>query len=115
MENILEFNDLNEARLQNVSNVFCGEKYNLRVSCTDFLTLETDKRYDLVVANPPYAKLMPDGKRASKNHNLIKSFIDKSLSLLKPDGYLLFITPDNWMSYAAVSYTHLTLPTIYSV
>ena len=100
MENILEFNDLNEARLQNVSNVFCGEKYNLQVSCTDFLTLETDKRYDLVVANPPYAKLMPDGKRASKNHNLIKSFIDKSLSLLKPNGYLLFITPDNWMSYA---------------
>ena len=100
MENILEFNDLNEARLQNVSNVFCGEKYNLQVSCTDFLTMETDKRYDLVVANPPYAKLMPDGKRASKNHNLIKSFIDKSLSLLKPNGYLLFITPDNWMSYA---------------
>ena len=43
---------------------------------------------------------MPDGKRASKNHNLIKDFIKKSLDLLKPDGYLLFITPDNWMSYA---------------
>ena len=43
---------------------------------------------------------MENGKRASKNHNLIKDFIEKSLSLLKPNGYLLFITPDNWMSFA---------------
>lgn len=101
LENILEFNDLNEARLENVSNVFCGEKYNLHVSCTDFLNFIGPRRmYDLIVANPPYAKIMPDGKRASKNHNLIGSFIDKSLALLKPNGFLLFITPDNWMSYA---------------
>lgn len=101
IENILEFNDLNEARLENVSNVFCREKYNLCVSCTDFLNFIGPRRmYDLIVANPPYAKIMPDGKRASKNHNLIGSFIDKSLSLLKPNGFLLFITPDNWMSYA---------------
>lgn len=39
-------------------------------------------------------------KEVLKNHNLIKDFIYKSLSLLKQNGYLLFITPDNWMSYA---------------
>jgi hypothetical protein len=44
--------------------------------------------------------LLENGKRASKNHNLIKDFIEKALSQLKPNGYLLFITPDNWMSYA---------------
>jgi hypothetical protein len=43
---------------------------------------------------------LENGKRASKNHNLIKDFIEKSLSILKPNGYLLFITPDNWMSCA---------------
>jgi adenine-specific DNA-methyltransferase len=100
LENILEFNDTNEARLQNVSNVFCKDTYNLQVSCQNFLEFQTDKKYDLIVANPPYAKLMADGSRASKNHNLIKDFITQSLSLLKPDGFLLFITPDNWMSYA---------------
>ena len=100
LENILEFNDLNTQRLQNVSNVFCQDSYKLQISSKDFLVHDTPKRYDLIVANPPYAKLMPDGKRASKNHNLIKDFIEKTLSLLKPDGYLLFITPDNWMSYA---------------
>ena len=100
MEEILEFNDTNETRLDNVRSVFCSDKYNLQLSNHDFLLHETDKKYDLIVANPPYAKLLENGKRASKNHNLIKDFIQKTLSQLKPDGYLLFITPNNWMSYA---------------
>ena len=100
LENILEFNDINESRLENVRRVFCDGTYNLRISNNDFIACESSKRYDLIVANPPYAKLLENGKRASKNHNLIKDFIIKSLSLLKPNGYLLFITPDNWMSYA---------------
>jgi adenine-specific DNA-methyltransferase len=54
----------------------------------------------LIVANPPYAKFVDNGKRASKNHNLINDFLQTSLKMLKPNGYLLFITPDNWMSYA---------------
>ena len=100
LENILEFSDINEERLANVRQIFCGDIYSLQVSNRDFITNETSKKYDLIVANPPYAKLLENGKRASKNHNLIKDFIDKTLSILKPNGYLLFITPDNWMSYA---------------
>ena len=56
------------------------------------------KKYDLIAANPPYAKLLPNGKRASKNHNLIGSFIRKSLKLLNESGLIIYITPDNWMS-----------------
>ncbi|NCA22184.1 MAG: class I SAM-dependent methyltransferase [Crocinitomicaceae bacterium] len=100
LERILEFNDINENRLQNVRDVFCGEKYNLQITNRDFIAFNSSKKYDLIVANPPYAKLLENGKRASKNHNLIKDFIEKALSQLKPNGYLLFITPDNWMSYA---------------
>jgi methylase of polypeptide subunit release factors len=100
LEQILEFNDINEGRLENVRRVFCGDKYKLQITNHDFITFTSDKKYDLIVANPPYAKLLANGKRASKNHNLIKDFIEKALSQLKPDGYLLFITPDNWMSYA---------------
>ena len=100
LEQILEFNDLNEGRLSQVRTVFCGDTYALQVTNHDFLAYDTPKQYDLIVANPPYAKLLENGKRASKNHNLIKLFLEKALSLLKPNGYLLFITPDNWMSFA---------------
>ena len=100
LEQILEFNDINKSRLENVRSVFCSEKYNLQITNHDFITFNSSKKYDLIVANPPYAKLLENGKRASKNHNLIKDFIEKALSQLKPNGYLLFITPDNWMSYA---------------
>ena len=100
LEQILEFNDINETRLNNVRNVFCNENYNLKITNNDFISVENNKKYDLITANPPYAKLLENGKRASKNHNLIKDFIEKALSQLKPNGYLLFITPDNWMSYA---------------
>jgi len=100
LEQILHFNDINESRLENVRSVFCSEKYNLQITNHDFITFDSSKKYDLIVANPPYAKLLENGKRASKNHNLIKDFIENALSQLKPNGYLLFITPDNWMSYA---------------
>ena len=98
--NSLYFNDTNQDRLDNVSDFFCGSKTKLNITNHDFLEQEYDEKFDLVVANPPYAKLQKDGKRSSKNHNLIKDFIDKSLSVLKPNGYLLFLTPNNWMSCA---------------
>lgn len=101
VEQILNFNDINESRLDNVRSVFCGEKYNLQITNHDFITsYSSNNKYDLIVANPPYAKILENGKRASKNHNLIKDFIKQALFHLKPNGYLLFITPDNWMSYA---------------
>jgi SAM-dependent methyltransferase len=101
LENMLEFNDINQERLANVRRIFCSDQYALKITSNDYIDDEgNNKQYDLIVANPPYAKLLDNGKRASKNHNLIKDFIEQSLYLLKPDGYLLFITPDNWMSYA---------------
>jgi hypothetical protein len=69
----------------------------------DYMKMNIKKNFDLIVANPPYAKLLPNGKRASKNNNLIGSFITKSLELLNPGGLLLYITPDNWMSRADIN------------
>jgi len=102
LQEILEFNDINEDRLNIVRNIFCNDKYNLKITNNDFINhnYPSDKKFNLIVANPPYAKLLENGKRTSKNHNLIKDFIKKALSLLKPEGYLLFITPDNWLSFA---------------
>lgn len=91
----LHFNDINTHRTDNVKEIFGSDAI---VSNIDFLIFDPSMKFDLIVANPPYAKLMSDGKRASKNHNLIKPFLKKSLELLNDGGYVIYIIPDNWMS-----------------
>jgi len=97
LNNMLYFNDINNNRLNEMKKIF---NFKINIYNEDFINLKTELKFDLIVANPPYAKLLPNGKRASKNHNLIGIFINKSLDLLNKNGYLLYITPDNWMSYA---------------
>ena len=92
----LWFNDINQIRIKNIKRIF-GEDANIMQK--DFLTFEEEEKYDLVVANPPYAKIT-DGKRTAKNHNISRDFILKALNVTKDGGYILFIVPDNWMSYA---------------
>ncbi len=92
----LYFNEINTARIANLKAYF-GENINLTQK--DFLTFEEKEEFDLVVSNPPYAKFNGD-KRVSKNHNLSRAFIKKALALTKKGGYILFIVPNNWMSFA---------------
>ena len=94
---MLYFNDLNLDRINVMRKIF---DHDLNIYNEDFLEFNIPEKFDLIVANPPYAKLLKNGKRASKNHNLIGLFIKKSLELIKPGGLLLYITPDNWMSCA---------------
>lgn len=92
----LYFNEINEKRIANLKAYF-GDNINLTIM--DFLGFFESPEYDLIVSNPPYAKFNGN-KRVSKNHNLSRAFIEKSLKLLKNGGYLLFIVPNNWMSFA---------------
>ena len=103
--NNLWFNDINKTRLNNVKKIF-GENVNLLQK--DFLEFEDKEEYDLVVANPPYAKFT-NGERTAKNHSVSKDFILKALNITKKNGYILFIVPDNWMSYADSNKTTETL------
>jgi adenine-specific DNA-methyltransferase len=98
LTNMLYFNDINTDRLEIVKKIFCSDKIRLNITIRDYLEYEIETIYDFIVANPPYAKLLENGKRASKNHNMIGSFIKKSFEILNKGGHLLFITPDNWMS-----------------
>jgi len=90
------FNEINEKRVYNLKKYF-GEDIN----CTtkDFLTFDDTEEYDMVVSNPPYA-MFNNGKRVSKNHNLARLFIQKAINITKPNGYILFIVPNNWMSFS---------------
>ena len=99
----LHFNDLNQDRINHVKSIYkTCEGAGGSITCQDFLDPDYTPKVepDLIVANPPYAKLMKSGERASKNHNMIAAFVEKSLNLVKPGGFLVFITPDNWMSFA---------------
>ena len=99
LEKMLYFNDINEKRLSIVNTVFIANKYKLNITMENFLEYDDEtSKYDVFVVNPPYAKLLDNGKRASKNHNLIGPFIRQSFKMLNPRGYLVYITPDNWMS-----------------
>ena len=97
VQDSLYFNDINWDRLANVRKVY-GEPINMTMF--DFLKYPEEEKYDIVHANPPYAKFTKEGKRASKNHTMVRDFLSKSLKLLKDNGYLVFIIPDNWMSLA---------------
>jgi len=92
----LYFNEINPIRLNNVKKIFWND---INITKKDFLTFENKEKYDLVVSNPPYAKFT-DWKRTSKNHNMSRDFIKKALEITKKDWYILFIVPNNWMSYA---------------
>lgn len=92
----LYFNEINETRISNLKKYF-GDSIN--IISHDFLTFESKEKYDLVVSNPPYAKFNENG-RTAKNHNLSRLFIKKALDITKNGGYILFIVPNNWMSFA---------------
>lgn len=92
----LYFNEINKKRVSNLKKYF-GE--NIKLTENDFLIFKEEEKYDLIVANPPYAKFNGDN-RVSKNHNLSRDFIRKAIKLTKKNGYILFIVPNNWMSFS---------------
>tara|TARA_B110000037_G_scaffold134696_1_gene152700 strand:- start:273 stop:1535 length:1263 start_codon:yes stop_codon:yes gene_type:complete len=98
LEKMFYFNDINKDRINIVKKIFENNNYKLNITEIDFLEYNNKCKYDLIVANPPYAKFLPSGKRAAKNHNMIGSFIKKSFELLTINGFMIYITPNNWMS-----------------
>lgn len=91
-KSIIDANEINIKRIKNLQNI-----KGINILTKDFFDFNNEEKYDLIIANPPYAKFT-DGKRAAKNHSISKDFVKKSLDLLKHNGYLVYIIPDNWMS-----------------
>lgn len=98
IQNIL-FNEPNIKRVENLLKYFGREiKDNIRMR--DFLKFPTTHKFDLIIANPPFAQFTAEGNRAAKNHSLSREFLKKAYELVADNGYIVFILPDNWMSYA---------------
>jgi adenine-specific DNA-methyltransferase len=81
----------------------------------DFLLWKTDRRFDVVLGNPPYGIIgneshypisaLKDVKSEYKarsstwrgKYNIYGAFIEQSVKLLKPNGQLCFVVPATWL------------------
>lgn len=103
VEECLYFSDINKQNIF-IANLLLNPygKYKLNYNEGDTLKLNIKEKwgidgFDAVIGNPPYQESNDDGRKAL-NHNLWSDFINYSFNLLYINGYLLFITPNSWMS-----------------
>jgi hypothetical protein len=76
-----------------VFRTICGCDFSLNVVQGDFLTHDFgDLKFDVIMGNPPYNS--PGLK--SNGNVLYPRFLQKSLQLLKENGYMCMVTPPGW-------------------
>lgn len=92
-----------EACVQATENV-AASPYTERIkvvhaSCADFAASNQQKRYDLIVSNPPYfinSLKCPDNKRTVARHTdtlLLSDLIREAQTLLSPSGRIALVLP----------------------
>jgi len=78
-------------------SLYKKDKYKL--ICQDFLTYETDIKFDLIIGNPPYFEYNDEKFISSKGrYNIYALFIEHSINLLVRNGTLAFIIPPSILS-----------------
>lgn len=105
--------EINDEVYRKIKKVFKNNP--LKLIKDDFLLWQTNEKFDLVIGNPPYGiigdkshypiHILKKKKAEYKKifstwygkYNIYGAFIEKSVSLLKPDGRLVFIIPATWM------------------
>jgi|GEM_PF-2232662 hypothetical protein len=84
-----------------------------QIHCGDTLFADIRERFDLVIGNPPYVdsetmtrhsgaayrrRIAGRYPCARGNWDLYIPFFERGFELLEPDGHLVYITPDKWLS-----------------
>lgn len=80
-----------------------GVEFSFTHISKDYITFCDERKYDIVISNPPYRKIRhssPDAQ-AMKNFlygqpNLYSLFMVKGLEALKLEGQFVYITPRSW-------------------
>lgn len=89
MDNI-HFNEINLQRFNNCKNILNPKEIT---NLDAFELFSGSRKYDLIMANPPYSG------GGNKNKSISNRFIEGAIDILNEEGYLCFITPNNWMSF----------------
>lgn len=71
-----------------------------KLSYNEFLTQETDMKFDVIVGNPPYQSNHDKDASSSRKvgNKLWYQFIFKADTLIKPNGYVAMVSPNQWLS-----------------
>lgn len=91
---------------------------SIKLYHVDFLTTSDDKKYDLIIGNPPYY-VMKKGE-VNKSYypyfdgrpNIFILFLIKSLNLLQPNGFLSFILPKSFLNSIYYNKTRVHICTV---
>ena len=101
IKNMLYMCEINLKHKQKLESLF-GK--NMNVQFINFLDYETNMQFDCIIGNPPYnvdgAIKVPTSKLLQKKNDgktIWMDFVKKSVSLLKPNGYLSMIIPSIWL------------------
>lgn len=93
LEKMIYMCELNKKNCYIVKQIFnINNEYKLNIYEGDFFKLDINKKFDIIVGNPPY------NKDDTGNGNMIwHLFVEKALEeLLNNDGYLCFVHPSLW-------------------
>lgn len=106
LSNMIWMIELNPTHATTIQKAFGSTELNL--ISKDFLTIDNNNNelpeFDIVIGNPPFnsggLKKVPTNSEKSKKMDgktIWSQFIKKSMSLLTPNGLLLFVVPSIWM------------------
>ena len=112
--------DIDRASIEEATINFQASQWreHLRAICTDITDYQTDKKYDLIISNPPffnhYSKCDSERKSRARHNDVTLSY--ESLCamvcrLLKPDGRFALVLPVN----ASVEFLKVALTSGFSL
>lgn len=86
--------DINQGIISKAESVLQNSGIKYRLINADFFMAELEGNFDLVVCNPPFGMKFDKEIDGIKFRSVESAFIFRSLQLLKPDGYAIFIAPE---------------------
>ena len=98
LENMLYMSELNKKNVLVCKQIFdINNELKLNIYEGDSLKVDYNKefkvkQFDVIIGNPPYNA---SGTKASGN-TIWQLFVNNSIKLLKPNGYICFVHPNGW-------------------
>ena len=98
LENMLYMSELNKKNVLVCNQIFdINNELKLNIYEGDSLKVDYNKefkikQFDIIIGNPPYNA---PGTKASGN-TIWQLFVNNSIKLLKPNGYICFVHPNGW-------------------